>query len=71
MAASDIFQDYDNQTVFDEIQKSALDPRARNFVVEFGPAQAKIAFDLNLEKFQQLVQHNDPPRDPLRPVRWM
>lgn len=72
MSATDnFFEDYDDEFVYERIEKWLLGPGAHNFVVEFGQDEAKIATDLDFTKFQRLVKHNDPSRPASRPVRWM
>jgi hypothetical protein len=72
MSATDtIFEDYDDAEVYARIEESLLSDQARNFVVEFGQDEAKIAFNLGPTKFERLVKLDDPPRPASRPVRWM
>ena len=66
-----IFQNYDDPKVYEEIQHELLDPKARNFVVEFGPTQAQIAYNLDSYSFEQLLSNDNPARESDRPVRWM
>ena len=68
---SSFFEDYDDADVYRKIQGWLESPTARNFVVEFGQKEAKIVRDLDAAKFEQLIKHNEPPRLPYRPVRWM
>jgi hypothetical protein len=62
------FEDFDNKFVYLESLKWARDQKARNFVVQFGKADAQIAFELNPEQFKHLLEE---PVSPERPVRWM
>lgn len=65
------FEDYDDADVYGKVQGWLQSPNARNFVVEFGQNEAKIARDLDSAKFEQLIKHEDPPKSATRPVRWM
>lgn len=69
--ADGFFEDYDDVDVYGEIQGWLESPNARNFVVEFGHNEAKIACDLDSAKFERLIKHDDPPKSADRPVRWM
>jgi hypothetical protein len=70
-ATNSIFEDFDDPNVYNKVEGLLLSERARNFVVEFGAHEAKIAFNLPATKFERLVKQNDPPRSADRPVRWM
>ena len=65
------FEDYDDTAVYDKIQGWLQNPQARNFVVEFGQNEAKIAYDLDSAEFERLIKQDDPPKSADRPVRWM
>jgi hypothetical protein len=65
------FEDYDEAKIYGKVQDWLLSPQARNFVVEFGQNEAKIACDLDSAKFEKLISHDCPPKSPDRPVRWM
>ncbi|KAF8867211.1 hypothetical protein BDZ45DRAFT_710207 [Acephala macrosclerotiorum] len=62
------FDNYDDAKVYEISQNRALLQQTRNFVVEFGRSQARIAFDIGAEHVQTLID-NPPPAD--RPVRWI
>jgi hypothetical protein len=66
-----LFEDYDDARVYGKVRDWLLSPNARNFVVEFGHNEAKIACDLDSAKFDRLINHDDPPKSVDRPVRWM
>lgn len=61
------FRDFDDEEVYKDVCKAALDPQAQNFVVTFGPHKAKVALDLGLDDFKDLLKWKDPEC----PVRWM
>lgn len=63
-----IFADFDDKQVYDGSRLLALDPKTRNFVVEFGKDAAQIAFDLSSEDVEDLLTAK---RVDERPVRWM
>lgn len=62
------FEDFDLEEVYDKVEGVAVDPRAQNFVVQFGPHKAKIAFDLEPDDFKDLLAWSE---DDECPVRWM
>ncbi|TVY54071.1 hypothetical protein LCER1_G005000 [Lachnellula cervina] len=63
------FEDYDNVAVYEKSEELALSASTKNFVVEFGLDEARIAFDLDEERFKSLL-HTPQPSD-RRPVRWI
>jgi hypothetical protein len=71
MSATNFFENYDDPIVYNAIQGQLCDADAQNFVVEFGADEAKIAFNLDTPKFEQLMKHDNPPREKTKPVRWM
>lgn len=62
------FRDFDNEQVFKSIQNQVMSETAKNFVVEFGADGARVAVDLGLAEFEELL---DSRVDPNYPVRWM
>lgn len=68
MADSLRFQDYDDAKVYAEAQSSAVDPKTKNFVLEFGGEKARILFDVDEKGFTKLLSDS---REPTTPVRWM
>lgn len=62
------FDDFDNEVVYADSLGQATDQHARNFVVQFGKAEAQVAFNLNYDKFKALLEGPMPAE---RPVRWM
>jgi len=71
MSSAPQFRDYDDPKVYEEIQAGLLDPTARNFVVEFGQNQARIALNVDCDTFKELLEDSSLPRSNDRPVRWM
>ena len=66
------FKNYDDPTVYQEVQKHLLDINTKNFAVEFGQNEARIALNLGPDAFGDLLSDNRPARDTKhRPVRWM
>ncbi len=62
------FANFDNEQTYNESQKRALNEATRNFVVNFGANEAKIAFDLQADGIRDILYHVAPAE---RPVRWM
>jgi hypothetical protein len=62
------FADFDNKPIYDERKALALDPNTRNFVVEFGKHEARIAFNLEADGIGNLLKEE---RSIERPIRWM
>lgn len=62
------FADFDDVAIYNGSHARALDEATRNFVVEFGKDEARVAFDLNVADVQTLF---DTSREVPRPVRWM
>lgn len=63
------FADYDLSDVYHQSREYARDPSTSNFVVEFGRADAQIAFDLDIDQFRHLLSPTTRPEN--RPIRWM
>ncbi|TVY44487.1 hypothetical protein LSUB1_G000629 [Lachnellula subtilissima] len=63
------FEDYDDVAVYEKSEEQALNASTKNFVVEFGFDEARIAFDLDEKRFKNLL-HTPQPAD-RRPVRWI
>jgi hypothetical protein len=68
MAANVAFEDFDSPAVYKRSLARAQEGSTHNFVVGFGQKQAKIAFNVSAESFQELLEA-EPPHD--CPVRWM
>jgi hypothetical protein len=66
-----LFKDYDHADIYRDVQGWLQSPKARNFVVEFGQNEAKIARDLDSTQFERLINHDQPQKSLDRPVRWM
>jgi hypothetical protein len=62
------FVDLDDLDVYDGISAKVCNVATRNFVVEFGKDDAKIAYDLSPAFFGEVLK-KERPLD--RPVRWM
>lgn len=65
------FEDYDLLDVYKRAQEAAEAPRARNFVVEFGPFASRIASDVDASGFKQLMSDESATNSVQRPTRWM
>ncbi|KAI0882717.1 uncharacterized protein GGS22DRAFT_168565 [Annulohypoxylon maeteangense] len=64
------FEDFDQYEVFQKAEKHVRDEESKNFVVEFGLKRARIAFDVNDDEMNQLLnQAPDDHRD--YPIRWI
>jgi hypothetical protein len=68
MERIDLFEDFDDPLVYDRARKSALQERTRNFAVEFGKENARIAFNLGEEELRDFVVAE---AQPTAPVKWM
>jgi hypothetical protein len=62
------FENFDDEEIYRQAQRRALLGSTRNFVVEFGKNSANIAFDLDEEQIQELI---DTPRKEEKRIRWM
>ncbi|KAI0548560.1 hypothetical protein F4679DRAFT_550050 [Xylaria curta] len=63
------FEDFDLEEVFQKATPHANNLLSQNFVVEFGPERARIAFDLDGVDFEELLKN---PRDTNHfPIRWI
>jgi hypothetical protein len=71
MTRTDEFEDFDLADVYSQARTRALDPHARNFVVEFGLDKANIAFNLSHDIFKQRILEGKPAKPKGTPVRWM
>lgn len=63
------WQDFDDEKVFRATEKEAAAAKCRNFVLEFGPNNARINRDLTKEQFDVLL--NQESRSSEHPIRWM
>ena len=69
MEPDGLFANFDNEDVYKESLRRALNDNTLNFVVEFGKDEAKIAFDLDEQHVKSLLAEGSKPAK--RPVRWM
>lgn len=67
-ALKEKFEDFDREEVFAKVKQVAVNQKARNFVVQFGPHKAKIAFDLDTDEIKDLQAWTN---DEECPIRWM
>jgi hypothetical protein len=63
------FEDFDVEEVFKKATPHAINLNSQNFVVEFGPERARIAFDLDADDFEGLLGSTRDTKD--YPIRWM
>jgi hypothetical protein len=63
------FEDFDLDQVFAKARPHAADLNSKNFVVEFGPERAHIAFDLDSEDIEKLLNGRRDVEN--YPIRWM
>ncbi|RAL65183.1 hypothetical protein DID88_001289 [Monilinia fructigena] len=67
-----IFADFDMQIVYKASLERAQNEKTRNFVVEFGKLEARIAFDFNAGQLVQLLDEPSTQAERVRPpVRWI
>ncbi|KAF7951497.1 hypothetical protein EAE96_006806 [Botrytis aclada] len=72
MEKNGIFADFDQQVVYEDSLDRARDENTRNFVVEFGKLEARIAFDLNADQVERLLDEPSTQAERDRPpVRWI
>ncbi|KAI1754988.1 hypothetical protein F4782DRAFT_527718 [Xylaria castorea] len=63
------FEDFDLKEIFQKARPHAINLTSQNFVVEFGPERARIAFDLDAVDIEELLKG---PRDVNEyPIRWI
>jgi hypothetical protein len=67
-AAPDKFLDFDDADVYKDTLERNLRDATRNFVIEFGADEARIAFNYSTEGVSDLLKTK--PSSKL-PVRWM
>lgn len=63
------FDDFDRDEVFKKAVPHAENPNSQNFVVEFGPERARIAFDLDSADIEAVLKTERDVKD--YPIRWM
>ncbi|ESZ91647.1 hypothetical protein SBOR_7978 [Sclerotinia borealis F-4128] len=72
MEKDGIFADFDNQVTYEASLERARNEDTRNFVVEFGKLEASIAFDLNADQVEELLDEPSTEAERERPpVRWI
>ncbi len=62
------FDNFDQKEHYLRVKMELENPAAKNFVVEFGAENCRIATDLTLPDFRKLLSQK---RDPAHPIRWM
>jgi hypothetical protein len=67
-ATIDPFRNFDEPAAFKDSQERNLRDLTRNFVVEFGADEARIAFDLSADEVRNLLKENLSSKCS---VRWM
>jgi hypothetical protein len=65
---ADKFSNFDDADVYNESLERNLRDATRNFVVEFGADEARIAFNVSTEGVSNLLKAK---RSSKLPVRWM
>ncbi|KAI0426801.1 hypothetical protein F5Y09DRAFT_50152 [Xylaria sp. FL1042] len=63
-----IFEDFDLDEVFQKATPHAENLNSQNFIVEFGPDRARIAFDIGSDHIEKLLASE---RDENYPIRWI
>ncbi len=64
-----MFEDFDLDEVFAKATPHAENQNSQNFVVEFGPDHARIAFDLGSAAMKSLLESERDVKN--YPIRWM
>jgi len=62
------FVDLDDLEVYEGIATKVCNVTTKNFVVDFGKDDAKIAYDLSTQSFDEALKEE---RLAERPIRWM
>ncbi|KAI1351180.1 hypothetical protein F5Y01DRAFT_283638 [Xylaria sp. FL0043] len=65
---TDIFEDFDLDEVFQKATPHAENLNSKNFIVEFGPDRARIAFDVESGNIERLLASE---KDENYPIRWI
>ncbi|KAI0478738.1 hypothetical protein GGR56DRAFT_338146 [Xylariaceae sp. FL0804] len=67
------FEDFDRRDIFEQAAPHVNNRDSRNFVVEFGPEHARVAFDLADDEFAPLLaqERHDPTGGAGGPIRWI
>lgn len=63
------FEDFDLDEVFQKATPHTANLNSKNFVVEFGPERARIAFDLDAAGIEKVLEGERDTKD--YPIRWM
>ncbi|KAI0421015.1 hypothetical protein F5X98DRAFT_289200 [Xylaria grammica] len=63
------FEDFDLDEVFQKAKPHTENLRSQNFIVEFGPDRARIAFDLDSDDIKDLLRSKRDVKD--YPIRWI
>ncbi|KAI0542912.1 hypothetical protein GGR58DRAFT_450011 [Xylaria digitata] len=63
------FEDFDLDVVFQKAKPHTENLNSQNFVVEFGPERARIAFDLGSDDIKLLLESERDVKD--YPIRWI
>lgn len=64
------FEDFDQDEAFHKAEFHVRSKESKNFIVEFGLKRARIAFDVNHDEMNELLDHN-PDEHVDYPIRWM
>ncbi|KAI0443131.1 hypothetical protein F4803DRAFT_516336 [Xylaria telfairii] len=65
----DKFEDFDLEDVFQKATPHTVNLTSQNFVVEFGPERARIAFDLDAVDIEELLKGSRDTN--VYPIRWI
>ncbi|XDG10454.1 hypothetical protein ABKA04_010069 [Annulohypoxylon sp. FPYF3050] len=64
------FEDFDQDEAFHKAEFHVRSKESKNFIVEFGLKRARIAFDVNNDAMNELLDHN-PDEHVDYPIRWI
>ncbi|KAK6592992.1 ADP-ribosylation factor 1 [Botrytis cinerea] len=71
MEKNGTFADFDQQVIYEDSLDRAGDENTRNFVVEFGKLEARIAFDLNANQVKRLLDEPSTQAERDRPPQYL
>ena len=66
-----LFEDFDDEDVFQRYESEAGSPKCSNFVVEFGANSARVAQDLDEARLRSILDAGTAPRGEDCLIRWM
>lgn len=65
-----VFQDFDQESVFKDVEKYFMTPDALNLVIEFNSSTAHVAIDLDVEQIKEVLK-TEVRYNPGNSRRWI